>query len=231
MAPEPGRHSLKCQYELSPAQIGFRGVVLEKAIEIDVRKPDGDDLSVFNALKDDVALISALHWPDHYPKADVIPKLEMLLKEFPTSTYADYLRFALAKAYWANRAGINSDRVRTAMAADVLQEIVFTRSDAIRREHRHVYFPYQPRALLMLAKADPEYKRKVIRYLCQYFPDSLEWLDHYKWMIVRSEDLELVDFGEFAGAGFASKKEAHIQHWQLSRKRQAGPEVERLRGN
>jgi hypothetical protein len=67
-------------------------------VTVVVNEPQGDDRIICDLIREDRHLADAIISPVHVPDPETVETLEDILRRFPSSSYADYARFALARA-------------------------------------------------------------------------------------------------------------------------------------
>jgi len=65
---------------------------------VSVRAPEGADAAIYRLLQQDALLAQAIIAPMNIPDSQTAAQLEAIVRQSPNSTYADYARFALARA-------------------------------------------------------------------------------------------------------------------------------------
>lgn len=88
MFPEPG------EYHISWTGTNDYG----RNVLVSVRVPEGADAAIYRHLQQDALLARAIIAPMNIPDSQTVEQLEAIVRQSPNSTYADYARFALARA-------------------------------------------------------------------------------------------------------------------------------------
>lgn len=99
--------------------------VYSEPIRIEVAEPKGPDLKPYGLLAENAELAKELISPRYKPQPPSIKRLEQFTRDFPDSSYRDYARFALARAYLsrARRIGdVGSDESKKG-AMDALAQL------------------------------------------------------------------------------------------------------------
>jgi len=71
---------------------------MQHTLEVTVSEPEGDDKEAFDIVAKDPYLASTMMSASRAADLETTEALESLLKQYPKSSYADYARFALARA-------------------------------------------------------------------------------------------------------------------------------------
>lgn len=93
--PRAGTYELRHSYTV-PRENEFR--VLEANVLVRIAEPMGSDHTIYESLRKDAKLAEAMMSPVHASDLETTTKLRELVERFPTSSYADYARFALARS-------------------------------------------------------------------------------------------------------------------------------------
>jgi hypothetical protein len=115
--------------------------------------------------------------PDDYEAAGaVIDSVIVAVEQFPTSSYSDYARFALARAHVKGIGAALKPSVGTLIVRDDHRASAAALLDDVRSED----FAFRPNVLVLRLKLlDPEANGKRIKSiedeLNRRFPDALEW--------------------------------------------------------
>lgn len=88
MFPEPG------EYRISWTGTNDYG----RNVLVTVQAPEGADAAIYRLLQQDELLARAIIAPMNIPDSQTVAQLEAIVRQSPHSTYADYARFALARA-------------------------------------------------------------------------------------------------------------------------------------
>lgn len=173
---EPGIYVIKCGYCVDNKENKF----IEQTLKIHVRIPEGQDKDVYELLKNDQQLASALMRPVDVPAKEAVPKLKDIVDKFPKSSYVPYARFALARAY-LHGLGLDttSSRVRRAHSGDELEAVIKQHYNEEIKKVVPNNFPYRPNALILLSKIDPNEKWSSRTCLHREYPDSMEWIEEF----------------------------------------------------
>jgi hypothetical protein len=190
---QPGTYLVKCKYLVSvkrlkgPEPAGVEEKYIEQVLEVKVAAPEGPDKAVYDLLKKDQQLASALMRPVDAPAKEAVPKLKEIIEKFPKSSYAPYARFALARAY-LNGLGLDtpSSRVRRALTGDELEAVTKHHYDAEAKRIIPNTFPYRPNALVLLSQLDATEAWFARSYLHKEHPDSLEWIEEFASLLSSS---------------------------------------------
>jgi hypothetical protein len=166
-----------------------RNKFIEKVLKINVRVPEGQDKAVYELLKKDRQLASALMRPVDAPAKETVPKLKEIIEKFPQSSYIPYARFALARAY-LHGIGLEtaSSRMRRALAGDELAAVIKDYYDARAKQVLPDNFPYRPNALVLLSKIDANETFSARSRLHRQHPDSLGWIEGFDSLLLSSGD-------------------------------------------
>jgi len=150
---QPGEYQVKCYS--SVVQTPW----LEKVIKVQVQEPKGADRVVHDMLAADNALACALMSPQLIPAKDLIDKLTQIVEKHGKSSYADYARFALARAYFGGN--------------EVNKGISLLQATALSP------FAYQPNVLIALRirLRDENESKKIADWLNREHFDAIEWLE------------------------------------------------------
>lgn len=221
---EPGVYWIKCEYLVD----GLQHPYVEHSIPVKVRRPEGQDKAVYELLKNDQALASALMRDIDAPASEVVPRLKEIIERFPDSSYVPYARFALARAYMAG-IGLNttSRRVARAIIADELDAIIKHRYDPEKKLVLPDTFPFRPNALVVLSSIDPLEGEVARGYLHTQHPDSLEWLEEFAALLMAGDQrrrfqAELL-VGEYPKGSSEEVMQFQNNVWRLFRKTKAAP--------
>jgi hypothetical protein len=174
LCPKAGEFQFKCKTLLLSRGKGRNtgeDVIAEALAKVAVRQPEGDDKAVCEMLEQNPRLASALMSPVHFPQRELVPELQRLLDKYPRSSFADYARFAVARANLSGNFDSQNWEKRRDEAIAMLEKLAPNP------------FGYQSYVLVALhgqyLKTDRE-KALVIRdRLVKEYPDALEWLGPY----------------------------------------------------
>jgi hypothetical protein len=209
--PVPGTYTLKCGYILD-AKTDERAY---DVVEIQVLEPKGADQKVYELLQKDKALaLEMLGQPlIAAPAADIYPKLNKLVEDYPNSSYIPYARLALARCYLTGKANLSgyavpfpeklpslddeniwqlrSGRVPIAMAADELEKAHTPPFDPkSKRQFNPSDFPFRPQALAIQARLGDRDSQNCAFYLHRDHRDSMQWIDQFAGMLLYRSNRE-----------------------------------------
>jgi len=162
-----GAYSIKCRYILEAKPDGSYRYA-ETTLSIQVREPEGDDKLIYAVLEKNARLASAVMSPQHVPDKDLVDKLSEIVDKYPKSSYVDYARFALARAYFAGNYQLEFNREeRVAKGISLLQATAASP------------FAYQPNVLMVLRNhlRDEAETKKITDWLNREHYDAIEWLE------------------------------------------------------
>jgi hypothetical protein len=162
---KPGRYTLTFRYMSKD---------ISTTLHLQVHEPQGADKAVADLLKDDAELADALMSPVSFVPESVFPKLQDLLKRYPKTSYTEYARFALARAYRSVSA-IPSERVKVAMEADELDKIRPENYQQVAQRTTPNRFPY----IVFVQIRKGEQGPNSWPFLDKHYTDALEWLEEY----------------------------------------------------
>lgn len=160
--PVPGRYLIKVGYS------GPRGMdIIADPFALTVREPEGSDAAAYDMLRMHPKLAAALMSPIRPPGAEELPAIQEFVQQFPESSYANYSRFALA------RASLNGIRPSSQLSSQAREAAVTELKRVTRSE-----FAYRPNVLILLRRLlkDDAQRASIQGVLEREFGDSLEWL-------------------------------------------------------
>lgn len=176
--PAPGEYRIDLEYR-GAVSLGRNLEVKKFLIRVD--EPQGVDAQVYELLKKHPTLVqhmlSCHTSPYQLPDENTLSLLERIANRYPHSSYADYARFALARAY-VKGPNPNAEATRDEKRAALEQ---------IKRIDLKT-FPYAPSVLIFeLGLASEARQDEINKILATEYRDAFEWLNQQADMISQEE--------------------------------------------
>jgi acyl-CoA thioesterase-1 len=166
--PEPGKYRIRFTYSVN----NRLGDERREEVTVDVPEPTGDDAAVYRLLRRDRALAAAVMSSVSSPTVEQVVGLQSILSRYPSSSYAPYAKFALARSHLQGIGVVSARKLR-----DADWEAAYR----ILNDLKEVEFCYQPAvyaALYRCAKrVRPEAVAGIRIALVGGFSDAEEALD------------------------------------------------------
>lgn len=161
--PVPGEYHIKVGYS-GPREIGD---VFAEPVAVTVRQPQGPGVMVYQQLAQRPRLAAALMSPIRPPSGEVLPAVRDIVERFPRTIYANYARFALA------RAALNGVSL-SARLPEIARATALTQLERIAATD----FGYGPNVLVLLRRLqlNVSQKAQIRAELDRDFGDSIVWL-------------------------------------------------------
>jgi hypothetical protein len=181
--PQPGNYSIR--WTCHPWPLDSNKVFWPDPVLVVVARPVGVDEAVYQLLRDNPKLVGVMMSPATHsgpdraygvavPDAETVRQLETIVLRYPKSSYADYARFALARAYLQG-----DDQAARAPEADKVAATALL--EAINFQE----FAYSPSALLLLRAITSDQRQAdqlKVKLEAEYY-DAIEWIvEEAKWV-------------------------------------------------
>ena len=127
--------------------------------EVHIQEPKGDDLKVFQILSKDPALVVQIMHPIDAPKKETLKAIQVVIEEYPKSTYTPYAQFAIARYHY-----FQEDEASKEKSIDIFKKIVDLEF-GYKEDARAFYWELMDRPEDLTKKYNKE------------MPEAIAWLD------------------------------------------------------